>query len=216
MAYTYPVAPVGAIFLTTFRMTFCGEQLINTYYHRVEANAGGLTINSLSDQMNTVFSAGGGLVATHNALREVACMLDRIDIQMIKPARYVQIPYVKTMPGTHTSTTGILDTPNLAAVITRRGEEANRRNVGSLHIPMPDPIGVATDGEITDATYKGHLGELATEMLNSLQDGMSTWKFDPVLWNFKRGVGSPRIPIVGTAVHPTVRVMRRRAVGRGL
>jgi len=212
MAYTYPVAPVGAIFLTTFRMTFCGQRLINTYYHRVDANAGGLTINSLSDQMNTVFSQAGGLIPSHNALREVGCMLDRIDIQMIKPARYVQIPYVKTMPGTHTSTTGLLDTPNLAAVITRRGVNATRKGVGSVHIPIPLDVSVINEGELTGG-YKALLTVHAAQMQADIAvPGNATLK--PVIYN---PTSQPDFSYIGAAFYQEyVRTMRRRTKGVGI
>jgi len=206
-------AVLNQVYLVTLFGRLNNQTVLNTFMYKLSLVPAAQTVATAYGVINTALNPIHLLQDKFLAVAPDNYHLVRKYVQCIDPVRYAKGEFAVALDGYAGSDA---NTCNLAAVITRRGEEANRRNVGSLHIPLPDPIGVAEDGEITDATYKGHLGELATEMLNPLQDGLATWKFDPVLFNIKRGIGAPRIPIVGTAVQTSVRVMRRRTVGLGI
>jgi len=209
MAYTYPVAAVGSIHLVTFHMSWVSSQLMNTYHYRLETNPSGTSIKDLADQMNTVFSSVGHLILTHQALRDGSCFLDTIRIQQIAPTRFIPQVYVKG-PGGDTAVA--LDASNIACVITRRGVNATRADVGSVHIPIPLDATVFSDGDWT-AGWKTKMTTHAAVMQSGITlSGGATML--PVIYH---RTATPNFSYIGNAFYQAnVRVMRQRTKGRGI
>lgn len=212
MAYTFPVLTVGSIVQATFRMTWCGQRLINTFHWRCEANPTGQLIDSALNDLDTLLSSAGNLYLSHKAARDGSCVLDDVMLQVISPIRYVPTIKVKAQNGDIANPTNTSDTPNLAAVITRRGVTAARRDVGCIHYPIPQSNTVYVDGELTVA-YKVLLTALAGAM-QAQQNLASGTQFAPVIYHTD---GGSIYSYIGACFwQPYVRVMPRRTVGRGI
>ena len=212
MAYAYPPAAVGSIFQATFMMTSVGQRLMNTYHWRLETNPTNETIEAVCNGLNTTLSAAGGLIPTHNALRDESVILDNVTIQQIATLRYAPKVYVKTVGGDITTAAAGLDTGNVCAVIERRGVNATRGDVGKVHIPIPLAAAVIQAGLIVGgyaALLTAHAGIIQADQ--NLASG-STLK--PVVYHKGK---TPNYSYIGAAFYQeTVRVMRRRTVRVGI
>lgn len=207
--YVWPPAPVGAVFLVTYHMSWCGQKLMNTFHYTMISNAGNIIVEQAYNNLETRLSAVGGVTDKHAALRDSNCNLTQITIQMVHPQRYVSKAFVKNIPGT---IVGANDTPNLHATISRRAVGGTRRDMGHVHIPIPIDVSVFLDGSLT-AAYKVKLTELAVAMDTTLGP-VGLDQYDPCLFN-KDNV--PPVRIIGTtAPKDEVRCSRRRTVGLGI
>jgi hypothetical protein len=209
MPYTYPVPPIGSIHLVTLNMLWVGSRMMNTYYYRLETNPNATTVKALADQMDAAFTAGGHLYPTHTALRDASSFLTNVAIQQIAPTRIIPQVYAKNINGDYLIS---LDASNLAAVITRRGVNATRGDVGSVHIPCPIDPTVFVDGDWT-VVYRDKLTAHAGVMQTNLAlTGGAT--LSPVIYH--RGQ-VPNFSYVGSAFYQAnLRVMRRRTKGIGI
>lgn len=212
MAYTFPVATAGMIFQVLLRMDMNNQRLLNSYHFRLVQNTSGLTVEGVADQMNIWFNTvGTGLYDTHGALRDTACTLLDAQIQVISPERYVGKGYVLNKPGQVTGTAGV-ETPNVAAVLTRRAVTATRRGVSSLHIPLGIAPETIVQGELS-AAAKTDVGDHGNAILNATNIGIGV-VLEPIVYH--RG----QIPLYDALgsfiVQSEVRVMRRRTVRVGI
>ena len=213
MAYSYPVATVGSVFLMTLRMTWCNQQLRNVYHFRLDQNSNNRSIDVVATALHSVANTPAtGLYATHAALRDQDCVLNDVQIQAIDPARYVAIGFALNQAGAITTLSPNLDTPNLAAVLTRRAVVATRRGVSSLHIPLAISTDTMANGSLTVAAQTD-LGDHGNAILSigSLGDGIT---MSSVIYH---KAGNPLTnDIESFFAETTVRTMRRRTVGRGI
>lgn len=209
MAYTFPISPVGSIYLATLHMTWCGQKLMNTYTYRLEENPNNNTVGVLCDGLDAKFAAANKLYPTHKTLRDLNCALDKVTIQQIATLRYVAKTYVKAEAGTVAGTT---DTANLSAAISRRSVRADRRGVGTIKIPLPIATTTIVDGVLTEA-YETLLTAHAAVMLEEIETDTAA-VFRPVL--FHRDL-NPNFSYVEEVFHQEyARTMSRRTVGRGI
>lgn len=213
MAYQYPVPAIGSIILTTFRMTYCNQRLMNTFHWRLTANSGGLTVEGVANQLNAYFgTATTGLYDLHCALRDVQCVLDDAQIQFIHPQRFVALGYVLNKPGTAPVGEIGMEVPNVACVLTRRAVVGTRRGVSSLHIPIGLSAAQVDEGTI-DPAAQTKIAAIGNSILNTgaVGNGVSV---EPVIYH--RGA-EPVYDVIGSfIVQDTLRVMRRRTVRVGI
>lgn len=211
MAFTFPIAAVGDIFLVTLRMTWLAQQMINTFYWRVATNPAQDLVNQVSNGMDLVLGGSNGLYLRHKALRSLLCSLDRVSIQRIAPSRMVPQEFVKNQAG---DVVASVDTGNLAATISRRGSQAKRSDIGSVHIPLPQDPSVYALGSLTPA-YLQKLTDLAAIIQANITTPSGTI-MEPVIYH-PGPEAVPNFSFVGAAFpQSTVRVMRRRTVGLGI
>lgn len=209
MPYTYPPAPVGAIYLTNVRWQFAGQVLRNQFHWRLEQNTNGRTIEQVYDALNTALSAVGGLYDKMCGLADSLCVMLDAGQQQIRPDRYAGKGFLQNKPGTNVNV-GI-DVTQLAAVLTRRAVVATRRGVSSLHLPL-SADDTMIDAGVLSAIALTRLGEVGNAILGifNLGDGMTV---RPVIYH--RGA-VPEFNYVETFIAQTqVRVVRRRTVGLG-
>lgn len=209
MAYSYPLAPVGAIFLSTMRYQHCGQILRNQFHWRLEGNTNSRNIDVVCAALDTEMNKVGGIFKSMQVLRDGNCTLLDTAHQMISPARYAGVGFTKNVAGDEV-TVGI-DVTQIAAVLTRRSVQATRRGVSSLHIPLAVSDNHIDFGVLSN-TALAQVGVIGNAILNtgSLGDGMSV---RPVIYhrNF-----TPEFYYIETfIVQPQVRIVRRRTVGLG-
>lgn len=209
MAYTYPAAPVGAIFLLTCRYQMCGQILRNQFHFRLETNTNTRTINTVCDAIHTKFKAVDNLSAKMRELRDVTCVLLDTGVQQISPSRFAGVGYLENEAGNALNEGASLT--QLAAVLTRRSVVATRRGVSSLHLPLANKDTFIDLGVLTaDALAK--IGQVGNAILNFLDmgDGITV---RPIIYH--RGAVPLYDYIETFIVQPQVRIMRRRTVGLG-
>lgn len=205
MAYSIPE---NALVMVSCEGKLFGQQVINTFAYRKTDP----TTNP--DGKQTITDLLAALTGPGTLVQEWAnCMsISVVDLvvtgQMIAPARYTKV-FAAGVPASGAVGDEAL-TPNTAVVITRRGELANRRNLGNIHVPGV-PFSYQSEGEVTEVAFAQY-AELAgkmTEIINLADDQ----QFTPVIFNREQPSLSP--PAVSTIVQRTIRVMDRRTVGRG-
>lgn len=209
MAYTYPVAAVGSIFLSTMRHQHVGQILRNQFHWRLEQNTNNRSIEVVYNALDTEMNKVDGIFAKMRLLREDDCVLLDTAHQHISPSRFAGKGFIKNVGGS-VITAGI-DVTQLAAVLTRRSVVATRRGTSSLHIPLAaDPTTI--DAGVLSAVSLAAVGDIGNAILNtgSLGDGISV---RPIIYH--RGA-TPLYDYIETfIVQPQVRVVRRRTVGLG-
>lgn len=207
MAY---VINVGSVLEIVFEGRLLGQQTITSFSYLFDTGSA-LSIPdgraAVVEALATVEVVGGLLD------KYLACCSDQlVDVkaygQWITPVRYAYVS------GTRALDTGSLaqlaNTPNVAGVITRRGEIADRRNISSTHMPaIPASsygAGVVSGGQV--ALYE----TLLDEMLVNLTVAPGAVLYPCA---FHRALPPASRVLKEGFVEPTVRVMRRRTVGVG-
>lgn len=202
-------------YLVTYRGSLCGQTLLSTFWYSLTAAGPIANVDNAYDALLAGMTIAGGLKDDFLGVCPNNYTLDEVWIQKVYDARVMKKVYALALAGSH----GVdAPTANLAAVITRRGELANRRNVSTLHCPLPDASIVCTDGLITDAGYKTDLGDLAAEIKKDITPP-APWAgstFKPVVFQPGPPPGPMTNYIVQTVISPQARVMRRRTVGLGI
>ena len=209
MAYTYPAAPVGAIYLTSLRYQWAGQILRNQFHWRLETNSNTRTIEQVYDALQAKLAAANELYAKLKANRAVECVLLDAAHQQISPSRFAGKGYTMTQAGDRAEDN--MSITQIAAVLTRRSVVATRRGVSSLHMPVAVNTLVIDNG-VLSAVTQTDIGAVGNAILNtgSLGDGMSV---RPVIYH-RNAV--PVFDYIETfIVQPQVRIVRRRTVGLG-
>jgi len=163
----------------------------------------------MNELIDKIAGTVGGVGDKFIALMPTNYTLIRWSAQVISATRYARVdgPILNAAGDSG----AISSSPNIACVITRRGVLANRRSVGSLHLPYPDAETEATTG-IVPAGFLSGMQDLCTQMLNNQTLAPSTVVFSPVLYH-KTGLNFT--DLVAAFPQRTIRVMRRRTVGVG-
>jgi len=203
----------GQIYLMSLVGDMDGQECINTFtYRATDASDPTKTVQEVAIGLNAALSIpdGGGkrFDSTYLALLPSQYVWVETWIQVVSPTRYVKSVFAGGGAGTSN-----IDGhwANSAAVITRRGEEANRKNIGSVHICFPSEA-AAVAGKVP-AGYKTDMGDFATQMRATQALAGLSVNMVPVL--FHKG-GTPNYSVIkSTIAQDTVRVMRRRTVGVG-
>jgi len=209
------IPAVGQKYLITIKGVIGNQVTMSTFWYQLENLGPAASVNAVYDVIQAQLA-----IANLLAFDFRACCPDNWDhtetwIQCVHPDRVMKRVVPINLPGAfplsamHT---------NLAAVIERRAEIADRKSVSTLHVPLPEPSDVGVIGVITDPVYLGKLNDLATEMKQDITSGGGAPTIlRPVVFNPK-GLPAPVSNrfIVQTTVMQTMRVMRRRTVGLGI
>lgn len=130
--------------------------------------------------------------------------------QIISPVRQVKATIFSAYTGANITQAV---TANVAGVVTKRGDLANRQNIGSLHVVAPGPTGAATNGTF-DAPTQTLLNAIALTLPLAIAFTSTTVTKTMVPAIYHRATHSYSDITSGTG-RTTVRVMRRRTVGVG-
>lgn len=210
-----PWAPIVAndVVSVTFRGNHVNQRILSTFHYQVVNAPTAQT--PLDDALLFLFLklvAAGGLREWYLACLSEDYAMESVRIQVVQPFRLPFIDFPTVNPGT-------VEEPSLppgnSLVITRKGPDITRNNLGSLHLPAV-PTTFAADGLITVAGI-GALSNLATELLADITDGVGDGSLlTPGLINAQTPPGSVEfVPLQSSVVQQTVRTMSRRVVGRG-
>jgi len=130
--------------------------------------------------------------------------------QVIAPVRYSKYTLSSTATGAFNDVNA--QTPNLAAVVTRRADRAGRKYRGSVHIPLPTSADLFSGG-VLDTGYKTLVQQFANKVDDAIHTATPLINLTPSL--FHKPLSVDPTPIVEAFAQDTVRVMRRRTVGLG-
>lgn len=205
-----PVPGIGDIYQVTFRSTLFNQMILNTFLYRLESTAGLTSVFSIYNDLDNYVEGAGSLKPTFLAVTPTNMTLNQIWIQRIYNGRVRKSVYGVGLPG---SAGAAANTANQAASIERRGDLANKHNVGRLQVVIPSGSTWQDSGEVTSAGLTA-LVDLADAMTSTLTGGPGTTIFTPVLAR-KTGLTYSFDYITVATPQLTVRTMRRRTVGVG-
>lgn len=213
----------GEILLTTFRQKAHGQVLMNTVWWLVQGvddplNSD-LTLLNVAMQAKLYSTQAGELNNIGTRMRDLqsdSVRHEYLDLQVVYPTKFVRDTITLDLAGL------ISDQPlpsNTAATITRRGIQANRKNIGSFHLGGLAKQALQTGGEWSPAVVADltdlavSLGRTMTVYAGGPQPNNAI--LIPVIWNPREPQVSPRpVQFVEPRLYP--RTMRRRTVGLGI
>lgn len=206
----------GQIYAMTFVGRLANQQILSTFHYRIQNISGGTpstknVCDNLEAKLTVADGSGHSFAGAFLGVCPPQYNWYETWIQCVDPIRVRREIYTETAFDGAWPDDG--HWANSAAVLTRRGDLAGRKYVGSLHVPLPSEV-VAVNG-VLPAPYTTALLLLAVQMQYTRdQTGPITYRMDPVLWN--RGSNPNYTIITQTIVQQTVRTMRRRTVGVGV
>jgi len=206
-----PLIANDDIVQVTFRQTYCAQRVLNVMHARVAGLAAPTDYAEWAQIAANTLEAGfgvGGPFATWLTLISDGVSFNDVRVQRVFPVREVYYSTPATAVG---AINNPVDTPNIAASITKRTEYSSRHGVGRLQMAGVD-ISHILDGTL-DPTYLTNL-EVAFD-----------WMTDPfpivapasnLVWCLYDPLGTPvYTEITGVIPQDTVRTMHRRSVRLG-
>jgi len=199
----------GDVLLITFDGLWHNQRTMTTFHYGVGTLVGTPSYLDFATAVRTAFLTAGGLIPTFLAACPEEYFLNNLWVQTIKPVRVVKTILSVASSGTnefHSSTA------NLSTVVTRRGPLANRKNIGSVHVPFANLDADSSNGTISESllTILNTFGVQVRRTITMVGVGSIT----PVLYNGPTAADVS--PIESTISQLTIRTMRRRTVGRGI
>lgn len=205
-----PNSAINDGLLVSFVGTLASQKVISTFFYRVTANPTPSPWDALYNDIHGELIAPGGLRAEYLNCCPNNYTLQQIRLQVIAPTRLSQVFFNQT--GQVGAVGFSAAAPNTAAVITRRGDLGNRRNISTLHVPCAQDASIVTGGVLT-VGFSATLGALATEMKNQLDPNFGAVTLKPHIYS--KSAPGTITPITQTFTQDTARVMRRRTVRVG-
>lgn len=168
-----------------------------------------------ADQFNILETIDDRLAAAdgiYDAIANVSgndCEFDEVQLQWVHPFRYAYRRFA-SMPliGQYD---GACFPPNVAATITKKGVEAGRHSLGSVHLPN------VPSGSVNEGLFVAPVFDLYTTLATRLKTPYTlatTGVITPVIYNKLAPAASKTVET--TVFQPEVRVQRRRTVGLGI
>lgn len=205
-------APVGGeVFLVTIRSQLFGQMVLATYKYQITGIGSEGDIGTLAANLFAKLNVVNGLIDTYRKCAPPAQLFLECWIQVIFPVRYRKFVFNLIGTGSYSDDTVIT---NLAATITRTGDQANKHNRGSLHLVYPSEDPGTAAGTIS-GPFKVVMDSHRVQML-LLQITTGSTNLTPGLMKAKATAITDFVPITSTISQTTVRVMRRRTVGVGI
>jgi len=202
------LAAVGDVLLVSVRATAFGQRVINTFHYGIAGMTGAPTLQAVADALDTKLNEVNGFMAKMKACCPPQWGTDFIWVQRVAPVRAVAFKYQHLILGSFASSA---TSANQASVIERRGDLANRKNVGCIHLVYPNLDQDASSGFVS-TDLAAALVAFAPFLVNTVSlPGVAT--LQPVLFNGP--TFADVTPITQSFVQTTIRTMSRRTVGRG-
>jgi len=203
--------PVGAgdILQVTLVGDLIGQTIMNTFHYGVSTVTGTPTQSAFSAEVLTKLAVAGGFYDKFLGMVPDNYTLSQVWVQFVLDTRYRKSVANPALPGTSGSTSRA---SNFAAVISRFGGAANRRNQGAVHIPIGGDSNFIADGLVTGATLTA-MGVFAPFLFTPLTLA-TLGTIQPVLIHGTSKLNA--IPLVTAEIQATSRVMRRRTLRVGI
>lgn len=199
----------GALLEVVIRSTLAGQRQMTVLHYTLT------DLGAPADQFTMLETVDDRLAAIdgiYNAISAVSgndCEFQEVQLQWVHPFRYAYRRFA-SMPliGQYD---GVCMPPNTSATITKRGEEAGRHSIGSVHMPN------VPAGSIDEGLYVAPVLDLYTALAARLKAPFTLATpgvITPVIYNKLAPADSKTV--FTTVVQPEVRVQRRRTVGLGI
>jgi hypothetical protein len=196
--------------LVTLVGNMFGQTIMTTYRYVVISSIGSPTLNDSFAALHARLDAASELFATYAACTPPQYIAQEAWYQRVSTNRTRKVVFGVNRTGSNPSTAY---TANVAAVISRHGDRAQRSDNGRVHVPIGTDSTALINGNVTGQLFAkliAHGAKIATEYITV--DPEAT--FAPVLYPSEGG--GTIVPIVGTVARTQARVMRRRTLGYGI
>lgn len=202
---------VGDIVLVVTKGNMNGQACWNTFHYRLDVMAAAINDTVAIDGLHAVLDGANNLFEAICAATPDNFNLPEVVYQVVGGSRYAK---KSKAPVNNSGQVGSsATTSNIQAGITRRGDIANRSNVGGIRLPAPT---TAVEGSlgVWETAYMVLLSDVAEEMLQAAVANGGDQIWTPVLY------GPAHAPtaktITDTFPQTEIRVIGRRTVGRGI
>lgn len=207
MAY---VVPNEAIMQATVEGRHENQQVLSVFTFKLNASGGLADGQAALNAFWIFFGGAGNILEKYASCLSVKCTGLKTRLQWIHPTRFA---FLTKVSGTITDGTvaGAAMPVNSAVAITKRGQNANRANIGTLHMPAV-PASFVVDGALTGGAVTAYTA-LGDQLLQEITTATPAATYIPVM--FHRTSPSVGARIVAHEVSRFARVQRRRTVGLG-
>lgn len=202
----YPLN-VNDIVEVTFAGTQIGQMMMSVLHFEVTAPITTPDAGAVFDSLANNLIDGFGLNVTYLQCCANDLVNAYITIQKVASDRFIKRRYDAAFSEGQVVSRSV--SCNTAIAITKKGDAANRHNLGTLHMPGVPQIWV-TDSALNAAGITGY-APLVTALKNQIVVGGVTLK--PVIFNKAAPLTSQFV--TSSALQQTLRTMRRRTVGVG-
>lgn len=200
---------LGDKILVTFFGELFNQRIMSTFWYGVSNLIGAPTVLAFSNALQTKISSVGGLEEAFLGCCPISYNLSQIWIQTVDPIRQVVTKYNRATGGAFAFDA---TTANSSAVILRRGDGANRKNISTLHVPLPNLDPGAVTGSLSGAMIAA-MDALAVQV----RSGLALTGTGGVFPIIRNGPGVADIsPITAATTQTSIRTMRRRTLGLGI
>lgn len=212
--------PANSIIEVRIAYTANGRVCYNVLHYNPDNTGAGVDVDVLQTELATRVVAGAAIPG--QILNEMLNLMSQdvtiVDVaaQCIWPTRYRASKVAAGVVGLRTEE---VDAQNVAAVIQKWGDQANRHNIGRFHL---GGLGITVyDNGMIDGPALALLGDLAVALGNEINVvGTANVAYLPVILNKGPIIvdGQPDYGIigytevVGTEAKSTLRTMRRRTL----
>lgn len=208
-----PLPAVGSNVLVTFEGRLAGQITLSTFWYNIASLGSAANLSQFYNDVNDQVQDADGLADKFALCCPADWAFLRVWVQVIYPIRYAAAKFVNGDIGGD----GEALAANHAAVILRRGDLANRKNVSTLHVPLAVVAENVEDGILKPGGVKVKLVDLAVALLQPISlAGSTPGRMDPIVTNPRNGTPPTEALLTQAAVMDTARVMRRRTVGLGI
>lgn len=211
-----PVVNVGNMIFVIARGTYMGQTTMTTLTYIVDGVSGSEkpyvdVINAFHDEW---IDALGGVAQKLAACYSSGMTNITYDYQIVYPVRYIKLTRSSASYSTG-SVSGTSLPPNVASVMTLRGDLGNRHNLANKHLGAV-PTTFSANGLVTPtglASYAAYADAAIDQGATVTVDG-SNYTMKPIIYN--RAVPVDSVGITNYQIGQTTRVERRRTVGLGI
>lgn len=199
----------GDVLSVTLNGQLCGQTVMNTFHYGMASVSGAPTQDAVAIEVLNKLAVTGGFYDKFLACCPDNYILNETWVQFILNVRYRKRVGAPSLNGTFGFDA---DTANVAATISRFGDAANRRNMGSVHIPIGSDVHFLDQGFVKAALLTQLTAfspflytQLVLATLGTIQ---------PILISGASILNA--VPLSSAIVQQTARVVRRRTVRVGI
>lgn len=206
MAYTIQMGDVMQVVIQA-RMN--NQVLLNVLHWQYEGSSPMINGEAEIDFILDTFVGEDGLIGAWKDAMNVDCKIETVTAQIIKTLRF---PYKRRQTDISGTLTGQALPQNVTASITKQSTITGRGRSGKMQA-FPGSVTSVSGGNLT-AGWKSALFNVATVVKSRLVTTGAQDDWAPIIYD--RDASGTQARVSDTLVQPTVRVMNRRTVGRGI
>lgn len=202
---------VGDVVLVVVKGQMNGQACWNTFHYQLNTMTAAINDSVAIDGLHAQLDGANNLFEAICAATPDNYTIPEVVYQVVGVNRYAKRSKVPVNDAGNVGSTAT--TSNIQAGITRRGDMADRSNVGGIRLPAPTTAVEASSG-VWEPAYRVLLDTVADEMLQAQVANLGAQIWNPVLYG--PATAPVAKPITNTFYQEQVRVIGRRTVGRGI